>query len=417
MKKKTWLTIAIILCIIIGYLIYNLVYITPYEETTVDQFINKIKNQENENINENKTAISSLSTGEKTEIASDKSLSFVQLPEWFVIQEYASVDNARSLAIYEWTNKNIVFVGNKDKNSVYAVIDSDKNKRWDEIIELAKWLTMPNGIVFDGKDLYVAEETGIIVFYDIVEQISTKWSYSYTIFVDGFATQWFAKHGRKYLAQWPDWYLYLSIWSPCNVCETNWNQWTIIKINKETKEQTIIATWIRNSVWFDRDPDSWDMWFTDNGRDLLGNDMPQDELNHLSAIWDDFGFPYCHAWDIQDPKYDSKACSEFVAPFAKLGPHVAALWMKFYTWSSFPASYKDMIFIAEHWSWNRTVPIGYRISMVNKKTWEYQVFADGWLQSNGKKLWRPVDIKQFSDGSLLVSDDQSGKLYRISYEK
>jgi glucose/arabinose dehydrogenase len=180
----------------------------------------------------------------------------------------------------------------------------------------------------------------------------------------------------------------------------------------------IFAHGIRNTVGFDWHPQTEELWFTNNGRDWMGDDLPPDTLHRAPEKGLHFGFPYCHAGDIPDPKYGKiRSCDEFTGPAVKLGPHVAALGMKFYTGALFSESYRNQIFIAEHGSWNRTVPIGYRIMLVRlrgNRPVSYQGFAEGWLQ--GYTAWgRPVDIVVMPDGALLVSDDRAGTIYRISY--
>jgi glucose/arabinose dehydrogenase len=182
----------------------------------------------------------------------------------------------------------------------------------------------------------------------------------------------------------------------------------------------LFARGIRNTVGFDWHPQTKELWFTDNGRDLMGDDVPPDELNHAPKQGLHFGYPYCHGGDIPDPEYGKKRpCSEFTPPVQKLGPHVAALGMRFYTGSMFPSEYRNQIFIAEHGSWNRSTPIGYRVTMVEikgNKAVSYRPFAEGWLQGN--RAWgRPVDVLVMPDGALLVSDDEAGAIYRISYKK
>jgi len=182
----------------------------------------------------------------------------------------------------------------------------------------------------------------------------------------------------------------------------------------------IFAHGVRNTVGFDWHPETKELWLTDNGRDLLGDDVPPDELNHAPTPGLHFGFPYCHGKDIADPEFGAKRpCRDFVAPVLDLGPHVAALGMRFYTGSMFPPAYHNQIFIAQHGSWNRSKKIGYRVMRVQlegERALEYTTFAEGWLQ--GEKAWgRPVDVQVMPDGALLVSDDYAGAIYRISYQK
>ena len=182
----------------------------------------------------------------------------------------------------------------------------------------------------------------------------------------------------------------------------------------------VFARGVRNTVGFDWNPESKELWFTDNGRDMLGDDVPPDELNRAPTKGLHFGFPYCHGRYISDPEFGKKhKCEELVPPEVELGPHVASLGMRFYTGTMFPKEYRNQIFIAEHGSWNRSVPIGYRVTLVrleNNKPVKYEVFAEGWLQ--GRERWgRPVDVQVMPDGALLVSDDYAGAIYRISYRE
>jgi glucose/arabinose dehydrogenase len=183
----------------------------------------------------------------------------------------------------------------------------------------------------------------------------------------------------------------------------------------------IFAKGIRNTVGFSWHPQTKELWFTDNGRDELGDNVPNDELNTAPKAGMDFGFPYCHQGDILDPEFGKgKNCSDYTPPAFKLGPHVASLGMRFYTGQMFPAEYQNQIFVAEHGSWNRSNKIGYNITLVkleNNKVIEAVPFATGWLQPDEKTIGRPVDIIVASDGALLVSDDTKGAIYRINYEE
>jgi glucose/arabinose dehydrogenase len=226
-------------------------------------------------------------------------------------------------------------------------------------------------------------------------------------------------HGWKFIRFGPDKKLYVPIGAPCNVCERSDKRYaTITRINRDGTDFEIFASGIRNSVGFDWHPGTDELWFTDNGRDRMGDNLPPDELNHAPSKDLHFGFPYIHGKNIPDPQYSKNRNGISIKPPAmELGPHVAALGMRFYTGNMFPAEYKNQIFIAEHGSWNRSVPIGYRITLVrlrNNKAVSYEVFADGWLQ--GDEAWgRPVDVLILPDGSLLVSDDRAGVIYRIYY--
>jgi glucose/arabinose dehydrogenase len=180
----------------------------------------------------------------------------------------------------------------------------------------------------------------------------------------------------------------------------------------------VYARGLRNSVGFDWDPRSGELWFTNNGRDYLGDDSPPDTLHYAPRPGLNFGYPYCHAGKIPDPEYGKKrSCSTFAPPAQDLGPHVAPLGMRFYTGTQFPSAYRNQIFIAEHGSWNRSKKIGYRVTLVrveNNRAVAYEPFASGWLQ--GETAWgRPADVLVMPDGALLVSDDYAGAIYRISY--
>jgi glucose/arabinose dehydrogenase len=194
---------------------------------------------------------------------------------------------------------------------------------------------------------------------------------------------------------------------------------TITSIDKNGMGRKIYASGIRNTVGFDWHPVTHELWFTENGRDNLGDNVPADELNLASHAGMNFGYPYCHAGDILDPDLGKgKNCADYTPPAQKLGPHVAALGMRFYTGKLFPQKYLNQIFIAEHGSWNRTEPLGYRVMTVQvdkKGAHDYDVFAEGWLQ-NGKPWGRPVDVLNAPDGSLLVSDDLAGVIYKIRYK-
>ncbi len=225
-------------------------------------------------------------------------------------------------------------------------------------------------------------------------------------------------HGLKFIRFGPDGRLYVPVGAPCNICEPDSRHGMISRIRPDGSGYEVFARGVRNSVGFDWDPRTKELWFTDNGRDMLGDELPSDELNHAPKPEMHFGYPYCHQGDTADPEFGRKrSCSEFSPPAVKLGPHVAALGMRFYTGASFPAEYRNNIFIAEHGSWNRSKKIGYRVARVvveGGRVSKHEVFAEGWLQ--GESVWgRPVDLEVMPDGSLLVSDDHAGAIYRIAY--
>jgi glucose/arabinose dehydrogenase len=339
----------------------------------------------------------------------------IKLPPGFRITLYArDIPNARSMVL---GREGTLFVGTRVEGKIYAVPDLDKDSKGDEVIVLAEGLYMPNGVAFREGALYAAEANRILRYDNIEERL--KDSPEPVVVNDGFPGD--SHHGWKYIAFSPDGMLYVPVGAPCNVCVRDDRRYaTIMRMKPDGAHLEIFAHGIRNTVGFDWHPETKVLWFTNNGRDWMGDDLPPDTLHRAPVKGLDFGFPYCHAGDIPDPEYgEMRRCGEFAGPALKLGPHVAPLGMKFYTGDMFPKKYENQILIAEHGSWNRTVPIGYRIMLVRLREQvpvSYEVFAEGWLQ--GKGAWgRPVDIIVMPDGALLVSDDRAGVIYRISYKQ
>jgi glucose/arabinose dehydrogenase len=341
-------------------------------------------------------------------------LDSISLPPGFHISIYAeNVPDARSLALGP---KGTVFVGNRSGDKVFAVVDSDGDYQADGVLTIASGLTMPNGVAVRDGDLYVAEVSRILRFADIENNLRhpPKPEVIYDLYPEDRA------HGWKFIRFGPDRKLYVPVGAPCNVCEMQDKRYaSITRLDVDFGTVEVFAHGVRNSVGFDWHPLTGTLWFTDNGRDNMGDDIPPDELNRADRSGMHFGFPYVHGRSIMDPEFGKgHSPEEFVPPAMELGPHVAALGMRFYTGSMFPVEYRNQILIAEHGSWNRSTPIGYRISLVQlDEDWtvRYTVFAEGWLQ--GSKAWgRPVDLQQLPDGSLLVSDDHAGVLYRITYK-
>ena len=340
-------------------------------------------------------------------------LDLIRLPEGFRIRLYArDLPNARSLAL---SPGGVLFVGTRKSDRVYAVIDQNRDGTADKTYTIADGLNMPNGVAFKDGSLYVAEVDRILR-YDSIEQRLGQ-AVDPVVVNNSFPRD--RHHGWKYIAFGPDGLLYVPVGAPCNVCERNDPRFaSIMRLNADGSGLEIVARGIRNTVGFDWHPETRELWFTNNGRDWMGDDLPPDTLHRVSQKGQHFGFPYCHAGDIPDPKFGRRhECREFDGPEIRLGPHVAPLGMKFYTGDMFPGQYHGQIFIAEHGSWNRSEPIGYRISVVKLergRAKSYKVFADGWLQ--GGKAWgRPVDILVMPDGAMLVSDDRAGAVYRITY--
>lgn len=336
----------------------------------------------------------------------------INLPPGFSIEVYAgNLENSRSL---ELSPEGTLFVGTRTAGKVYAVRDTDGDLRADKSWVLADGLFMPNGVQFRDGSLYVAEVNRIIRFDKIEERLDNP--PTPVVVNSDFPSD--RHHGWKFIRFGPDGRLYVPVGAPCNICEPGDPYAAILRMNPDGSELEVYARGIRNTVGFDWNPETGSLWFTDNGRDMMGDDLPPDELNKADKSGLHFGYPYCHGGDIPDPQYSGDhACEEFTSPEVKLGPHVAALGMRFYTGQMFPEEYRNGIFIAEHGSWNRSSKIGYRVMFVkieDDRAVEYRVFAEGWLQ--GEDNWgRPVDVLVIPDGSLLVSDDFAGVVYRISF--
>ena len=333
----------------------------------------------------------------------------IKLPPGFSIGIYAEVPGARSLAL---APDGTLFVGTR-QDKVYAVLPHGKTGG--PVIRLLTGLNTPNGVAYRGQALYVAEISRILRYDDIISNLSHP--PRPVVVNDRFPGD--AHHGWKFIRFGPDGMLYVPVGAPCNICAFDPARYAaIFRMRPDGSGLQIFARGVRNTVGFDWDPDTHELWFTDNGRDWLGNDAPSDELNHAPHAGMHFGYPYCHGLAILDPEFgEGHDCSEFTPPTVELGPHVAALGMRFYAGQLFPDPYRKQIFIAEHGSWNRYPPIGYRIAVVRRTVGhaaESEVFAEGWLQ-HGTAWGRPVDIEVAPDGALLVSDDRAGVIYRIGY--
>jgi len=351
--------------------------------------------------------------GVLTDAVSEQTLTNIHLPPGFKLAILAEdVPNARSMTLGP---EGVLFVGTRPEGKVYAVLDSNRDFKADRVLTIASGLNVPNGVAFRDGSLYVAEINRILKFQNIGK--SLEHPPQPTVVTTNYPSD--KHHGWKFIAFGPDGKLYVPVGAPCNVCDpTNEIYSTITRINADGSGREIFARGVRNTVGFDWHPQTHALWFTDNGRDNLGENVPPDELNRAPRPGLHFGFPYFHGKAISDPRFVAgKLASEFTPPELELGPHVAALGMRFYTGTMFPQKYRGGIFIAEHGSWNRREPIGYRVMFVkmeNNRPVSYEVFAEGWLK--GSVAWgRPVDVLVMPDGSLLVSDDKAGKIYRIAY--
>ena len=339
----------------------------------------------------------------------------INLPNGFQIDVLTDdVPNARSLALGE----EMIFVSTRREGNIYAVTNYQDDP---QVVVIAEGLYMPNGIAFHKGNLYVAEIHRVLKFTDIedtINKISNQNlsidSIKYSVISDYPKD---AHHGWRYIVVGPDNKLYVPIGAPCNVCEEP-GYAVITRMNLDGTGKETIAYGIRNTVGMTFHPQTNELWFTDNGRDMLGDNLPPGELNKLSRLGEHFGFPFCHATSVKDPQFGSRGdCSEITPPAQELGPHVAPLGLKFYKGTMFPENYHDQIFIAEHGSWNRSEKIGYRITTValdGDKGISYEVFADGWMKDE-ETLGRPTDILILDDGSMLVSDDKNGVIYKITY--
>jgi glucose/arabinose dehydrogenase len=343
-------------------------------------------------------------------VGAELPLDKIKLPPGFTIELVARVPNAREMAL---GTKGTLFVGSMDAGKVYAV--TLRPGTAPAVTTIASGLNRPVGVAFRDGALYVSAIYRILRFDNIENRLDHP--PPPVVVSERFPGD--AHHGWKFIAFGPDGKLYVPVGAPCNICEPDPDRYAIItRMNPDGSGLEVFARGLRNSVGFDWDPRTKELWFTSNGRDWLGDDLPPDTLNHAPKAGLNFGFPYCHSGTIPDPEFGQKhACNEFAAPAQNLGPHVAPLGMRFYAGTQFPPAYRNQIFIAEHGSWNRSKKIGYRVTLVrleNNRAVAYEPFATGWLQ--GETAWgRPADVLVLPDGSLLVSDDLAGAIYRIRY--
>jgi glucose/arabinose dehydrogenase len=355
-------------------------------------------------------------TPDSTGFVSKLPLDRIKLPQGFKITTYAEdVKNARSMAL---SPNGTLFVGTRDEGSVYALRDTNNDLRADQKFVLITGLKMPNGVAFRDGSLYVAEVNRILRFDNIEANLANPGKP--TVVYDKYPTE--THHGWKYIAFGPDGKLYVPVGAPCNICKSDKDIFaSITRLNPNGTGMEIVQHGIRNTVGFTWHPQTKELWFTDNGRDMMGDDKPGCELNRATQDGQHFGYPFIHQGNLPDPEFGKgKNTADYVAPVQVLGPHVAALGMEFYTGSQFPNQYKNQVLIAEHGSWNRSKKIGYRVTLVtlddNQKAISYKPFAEGWLMEAEDDAWgRPVDLELLPDGSVLVSDDYADAIYRIYY--
>jgi glucose/arabinose dehydrogenase len=298
---------------------------------------------------------------------------------------------------------------------IYAIVEKEKGKR--ELKTVLSGLELPSGLEFKGGALYVATPKKVMRYDGIEDKLDSPPA-PVDVFTDLPGD---VPHGWKYLRFGPDGKLYVPVGAPCNICEPDPEKYALIfRINPDGSGKEIVARGVRNSVGFDFHPINKQLWFTDNQRDWLSEDMPLDELNVLKSPGKDhFGYPYCHSGIMTDPEVGwGKACSDYIKPAKSLGPHAAPLGMKFYTGTQFPPKYRGAILVARHGAWNRTkkyADVAVVYVDAQGRASEPEPFVTGWVKDNSEYLGRPVDIMQQPDGSILISDDHNGAIYRVSY--
>lgn len=344
----------------------------------------------------------------------------LRVPKGFQIEVLTdAVPNARGLALGRFTGaKGIVYVGSMREGKVYAVeLDGGRALR---VHTLSSGLSLPTGVAYRDGSLYVSAVSRILRFDAIDDRLANPPEPK--IVTDRLPPD--RHHGAKFIAFGPDGWLYVAVGAPCNVCIAEPSHGNIQRLKPDGSAPEVVARGVRNSVGFDWSPLDGKLWFTDNGRDMLGDNLPSDELNRVQTPGQHFGFPYCHQGDSADPEYGTqRGCGDFVAPVAKFGAHVAALGMRFYRGSQFPADYRNNVLVAQHGSWNRSRKSGYQVVRVvldaQGQVLSQEPFIEGWLQRDmlGREtvLGRPADVLVLPDGSLLVSDDLSGAIYRVRY--
>jgi glucose/arabinose dehydrogenase len=352
--------------------------------------------------------------------AKDLPVDKLKVPAGFKVEVWAEgIPEARSLALGD---KGTVFVSNRLAKNVYAVVDKGSER---DVKIVLKGLNSPNGIVFNKGTLFVAERDKITRYDGIENNLDNPPAPK--VVVDNLDPTNQPGHFWKYLALGPDGKLYFNIGAPGNIVMPSYMQASVMRVDPKTGVLEQVARGVRNSVGITFNPKSKEVWFTNHGRDWLGDNSPNDTLHRVSIAGKavpNFGYPFCHQGDTLDPEYGkNRSCKEFTPPALKLGGHVAPLGMRFYNGKMFPAGYQGNIFLAEHGSWNRTNKQGYQVMRVvvnGDKVVKSEPFLTGFLvdEKADPPMWgRPVDVLVMKDGALLVSDDYNGILYRISYRK
>jgi glucose/arabinose dehydrogenase len=345
-------------------------------------------------------------------VAADKiQLDKLKAPKGFNIELYASgMANARSMALGA---KGTVFVGSRLQDKVYAITNKNGKR---EAKVLVSGLYRPNGVAFKDGTLYIAELSQISKIENVEDKLDS--SPKPTVIYSDLPKD--EAHGWKYLAIGPDNKLYFEVGQPGNNLLHDKDHGQLRRINLDGSGAEVIATGIRNTVGFDWSPKNGNLYFTDNGRDWLSEDLPNDELNRITKVGQDFGEPYCHQGNIPDIEFGwGHKCSDFVPPVALMGPHAAALGIKFYTGTMFPKQYRNQALVARHGSWNRSNKFGGDVALVtlngDGSVKSVTPFITGFLQPDNNYIARPVDVMNMPDGSILISDDWNGAVYRVSY--
>jgi len=359
------------------------------------------------------------------DVSVDSYLDRLQLPGGFDVSIYArGMEEARSITM---SDNGVLYVGTRggegDANigKVYAIPDANGDGIGDEVITVIDDLYIPNGVAWHGGDLYVAEIGRVLVYRDADANLHNMPSPE--VVSDATPETW--HHGWKYIDIGPDNKLYVPVGAPCNICELEDLYGKILRMDLDGSNLEVFATGVRNTVGFTWHPETGDLWFTDNGRDVWGDDIPPEELNRATEPGQHFGFPHRYGKDLVDNEFPTDMpASAFTPAVLEMPAHNAGLGIEFYTGEQFPGLYQGQLFAAYHGSWNRNPPAGYKIRLMrfeNGTAVSYEDFATGWLitdPNDSSRLvhWgRPVDLEIAKDGALLVSDDQNGVIYRISY--